>query len=123
MQTLDKSFMFIKSALHLEGSFHSIEEVKKWVTSQNKKINVNVSRIKFEELDQWSFSKETHNLKHHSGKFFSIDGIDVKTNWRSVSHWQQPIINQPHTPPICISARSSSAGRRGRRMRRSGAVL
>lgn len=95
MLALDKSFMFIKSALHLENTFHSIEEVKKWVFSQNQKINVNVSRINFDELDQWSFSNETQNLKHHSGKFFSIDGIDVKTNWNSVSHWQQPIINQP----------------------------
>ena len=95
MQALDKSFMFIKSALHLEGSFHSIEEVKKWVYSQNIKINVNVSRINFEELDQWSFSNETQNLKHHSGKFFTIEGIDVKTNWGNLSHWQQPIINQP----------------------------
>ena len=66
MQALGKSFMFIKSALHLESYFHSIEEVKKWITSQNAKINVNVSRIKFEELDQWSFSKETQNLKHDS---------------------------------------------------------
>lgn len=95
MQALDKSFMFIKSALHLESTFHSIEEVKKWVSSQNEKINVNVSRINFDELDQWSFSSETQNLKHQSGKFFSIDGIDVKTNWGNLSHWQQPIINQP----------------------------
>jgi oxidase EvaA len=87
--------MFIKSALHLDSTFHSIEEVKKWVSSQNEKINVNVSRINFDELDQWSFSNETQNLKHHSGKFFSIDGIDVKTNWGNLSHWQQPIINQP----------------------------
>lgn len=95
MQALDKSFMFIKSALYLESTFHSIEEVKKWVSSQNEKINVNVSRINFDELDQWSFSSETQNLKHQSGKFFSIDGIDVKTNWGNLSHWQQPIINQP----------------------------
>lgn len=95
MQALDKSFMFIKSALHLESTFHSIKEVKKWVSSQNEKINVNVSRINFDELDQWSFSSETQNLKHQSGKFFSIDGIDVKTNWGNLSHWQQPIINQP----------------------------
>lgn len=95
MQTLDKSFMFIKSALHLDGAFHTIEEVKKWVASQNDKIKVNVSRVNFAELDQWSFSDESNNLKHDSGKFFSIDGIDVKTNWGNVSHWQQPIINQP----------------------------
>ena len=37
MQALDKSFMFIKSALHSKSSFHSIEEVKKWVTLQNAK--------------------------------------------------------------------------------------
>lgn len=92
---MDKSFIFIKSALSLESQFHSIEDVKKWVEHQNNKIKVNVSKIAFDELDQWRFSSDTFNLSHQSGKFFSIDGINVNTNWGSISNWQQPIINQP----------------------------
>ena len=95
MQKIDRSFLFIKSALSLDNPFNSLEEIKNWVALQNEKIKVNVTKIAFEELDQWSFSNETLNLRHQSGKFFSIDGIDVKTNWGLVSHWQQPIINQP----------------------------
>ena len=95
MQKIDRSFLFIKSALSLDNPFHSIDEIKNWVALQNEKIKVNVTKIAFEELNQWSFSNETLNLRHQSGKFFSIDGIDVKTNWGLVSNWQQPIINQP----------------------------
>ncbi len=95
MQKIDRSFLFIKSALSLDNPFNSLEEIKNWVALQNEKIKVNVTKIAFEELDQWSFSNENFNLRHQSGKFFSIDGIDVKTNWGLVSNWQQPIINQP----------------------------
>ena len=95
MQKIDRSFLFIKSALSLDNPFHSIDEIKNRVALQNEKIKVNVTKIAFEELEQWSFSNEILNLRHQSGKFFSIDGIDVKTNWGLVSNWQQPIINQP----------------------------
>jgi oxidase EvaA len=34
-------------------------------------------------------------LAHISGKFYSIDGIRVETNYGIKSSWEQPIINQP----------------------------
>ncbi|MCK5360722.1 MAG: NDP-hexose 2,3-dehydratase family protein, partial [Gammaproteobacteria bacterium] len=37
----------------------------------------------------------TSNLRHESGRFFSIEGVEIKTNWGDVAHWQQPIIRQP----------------------------
>ena len=46
-------------------------------------------------MQNWKFEKITGDLVHDSGKFFSIQGIDIKTNWGRVAQWQQPIINQP----------------------------
>ena len=34
-------------------------------------------------------------MRHKSGKFFSIEGIHVKTKTGTVKEWKQPIINQP----------------------------
>jgi oxidase EvaA len=42
-----------------------------------------------------SFEKDTGNLVHQSGRFFRIEGIDVRTNFGPTAHWMQPIINQP----------------------------
>ena len=92
---MELSFLFRKSALTLENRFNGIQEIRDWIYGHNLRNVVRIEKITFEELDQWYFSKESHNLRHKTGKFFSIDGLDVKTNWGEVSHWNQPIINQP----------------------------
>ena len=63
--------------------------------SRKREIPVRIQKIQFSELDKWSFELETGNLKHESGKFFSIIGLDVQTNWGPIDHWTQPIIKQP----------------------------
>lgn len=95
--------LFIKSALTLENQFNNIEQIKEWVYRQNRKNNVNVKKIAFQELEHWGFSDK--NLRHTSGKFFSIDGIRVNTNWGEVNSWDQPIINQPEIGYLGIITR------------------
>jgi oxidase EvaA len=83
----------LRSAFACDGYFFQTKEVIKWLDEQNKAVQVNVNKIPFKELDKWILCNE--NLRHNSGKFFSIDGIRIKTNWGSVQCWDQPIINQP----------------------------
>lgn len=87
------SCLFLRSAFASEGSFLPTSEVIKWLDKQNQEVHVNINRTQFEKLAQWSFDHES--LRHQSGKFFSIDGIRVKTNWGTIPEWDQPIINQP----------------------------
>lgn len=89
------SYHFLKSAFTLKGSFTDTEKVIEWLKIQNDKVQVSINKKQFKALDQWSYNKEIGRLQHSSGQYFSIDGIDVKTNWGNVSQWQQPIINQP----------------------------
>lgn len=86
---------FLKSALELKRSKHTLEELLDWIKVQNKKVHVNVKKIPFEELDHWKFDENKSVLGHATGKFFTIEGINVKTNWGFVPEWSQPIINQP----------------------------
>ena len=49
----------------------------------------------FLEMKKWEFDPVSGNLCHESGKFFSIEGVRVQTNWGNIHEWEQPIINQP----------------------------
>ena len=86
---------FLVSALTLENKFIDTESIRLWVKQQNDEVLVNIHPKKLKEMSKWRVDEATRNLVHESGKFFSITGIDVKTNWGKVPHWQQPIINQP----------------------------
>ena len=87
--------IFLRSALTLDNPFISTFEVEKWIEEKNNEVEVNINEIPFEEMDNWGFDDDKNRLKHKSGRFFSIDGIRVETNWGLVGEWEQPIINQP----------------------------
>lgn len=87
--------LFLQSALTEENPYISTSEVKNWLIKKNSEVHVDVQQIEFSKLDNWKFNSDQSKLVHDSGKFFSIEGINVKTNWREVKEWDQPIINQP----------------------------
>jgi oxidase EvaA len=87
--------LFLKSALSLDNTIYSIEYILKWLKDKNEETKVNVERVHFSQLINWGFDSKNGKLFHNSGKFFSIEGINVQTNWGNVSTWDQPIINQP----------------------------
>ena len=75
------------------GSFMPTEEILAWMKQQNDEVVSNIKQIPISELKGWSYRDD--RIRHDSGKFFSIDGIHIETNYRDVSQWDQPIINQP----------------------------
>ncbi|WP_328646754.1 NDP-hexose 2,3-dehydratase family protein [Amycolatopsis sp. NBC_00348] len=77
---------------------HDTADVTGWLAGRARAHRYQVDRIPFTELDGWSTHPETGNLAHRSGKFFTIEGLDVTVDGGSPSsyrHWQQPIIVQP----------------------------
>jgi len=66
-----------------------------WLEDQRKQTHIQIDKIPFSKLRKWHFHKNTGNLCHESGRFFSIEGAHVRTDWCVVSEWSQPIINQP----------------------------
>jgi dTDP-4-dehydro-6-deoxy-alpha-D-glucopyranose 2,3-dehydratase len=90
---MNRLFLFLKSSLESEGNYISTEKLLGWVATQNKQVKVKVERTRFDELKNWSFSEG--RFRHASGKYFSIDGVRVQTNWSRINEWDQPIINQP----------------------------
>ncbi|GCB35821.1 NDP-hexose 2,3-dehydratase family protein [Bacteroides faecalis] len=83
---------FLISAIS-QGNVISTEKVLVWMKQQNDEVVSNIGQIPLEEVRNWSYRDD--RLRHDSGKFFSIDGIRIATNYLDVSTWDQPIINQP----------------------------
>ncbi len=95
----------LKSALTTKGTI-SISDSLEWLKKRRDLINVEITKISFDELIGWGFQEDTKNLVHDSGRFFSIEGIQVNTNWGPKHKWSQPIINQPEIGILGILAKS-----------------
>jgi len=65
----------------------------KWLAEQNNRVSVRVNKVSFRDMSGWIFADTA--IRHESGRFFSIEGIRINTNWGSIPQWDQPIINQP----------------------------
>lgn len=90
---LGSSFLFLKSSLDSGNSYNTEAEILDWINKQNEEVSMEIEKIPFSKLENWEFRHG--KLQHKSGKFFSVEGIDVVTNYGVPRHWQQPIINQP----------------------------
>lgn len=86
--------MFASSLLTLETPFGTVESLKNWLYQRNHEVQVNIVRKPFSRLNKWNVASDG-SLHHDSGKFFSVIGIDVNTDYGSVKNWSQPIILQP----------------------------
>lgn len=83
------------SSLTKKNCFQSFEEFKIWFAQCNRPDEFKVEQVPITQMECWSFDKHETRLSHVSGRFFSIEGISVKTNFGHVFEWEQPIINQP----------------------------
>lgn len=88
----DAQLDFLVSSLS-HGSFISTQDIIAWMRKQNEDVVSRIQQIPISELKGWSYCND--RIRHDSGKFFSIDGIRIETNYRNTPEWDQPIINQP----------------------------
>ena len=101
----DKGEKFLLSEMSLSNTRHSLEELSGWLKKRNTEVRVNIEKTRFSKLSQWYFEEGTGNLRHDSGKFFSIEGVHVRTNFNRIRQWSQPIINQPEVGILGIIAK------------------
>ncbi|WP_290567869.1 NDP-hexose 2,3-dehydratase family protein [Leeuwenhoekiella sp. UBA6783] len=90
-----KELEFLRSALQSDSEIFSNEQFLEWIKQKNQDVTVNITEVPFKELRKWQVEAHTGNLVHETGKFFSIEGIQVETDFGNVKSWTQPIINQP----------------------------
>ncbi|CCH33149.1 NDP-hexose 2,3-dehydratase family protein [Actinosynnema sp. NPDC047251] len=75
------------------GSLTSTAEFHDWWADRHAAGHFVVERVPFSALREWSFEPGTGNLGHASGRFFTVEGLEIREGGRVVK--AQPIINQP----------------------------
>ncbi|MFE3492760.1 NDP-hexose 2,3-dehydratase family protein [Streptomyces sp. NPDC059169] len=93
------------SALATEGGVMSNEAFHAWFEERQRIHALQVRRIPFGELRGWGFAPGSGNLRHDSGRFFSIEGLRVRSDYGPVRDWCQPIIHQPEIGVLGIAVR------------------
>jgi len=94
-----------RSALAVTGGVTSDADVHRWLDERNTAQRHDVWRIPFQEMSSWAFDPTTGNLGHQSGRFFTVEGLQVDTDYGPIPHWSQPIVNQPEIGILGIVVR------------------
>ena len=84
----------IHSLLTTDNPINSTDSLRQWIEQRNHEVKVDVQLIPFTEMVGWHVASDG-SLRHDSGRFFSIQGIHVETDYGTKHIWDQPIINQP----------------------------
>ncbi|WP_019872032.1 NDP-hexose 2,3-dehydratase family protein [Salinispora oceanensis] len=88
-----------------EGFALRTDEVADWLAGRARAHHFRVKRIGLSDLDGWFFATDTGNLHHHTGRFFSVEGLAVSRSEGVIRQWQQPIIRQPEVGILGILAK------------------
>lgn len=91
----DLSRRIARSALAADGAVMTTAEFDTWFADRVRAARQEVVPIPFAELRGWRFAGGTGNLVHDSGRFFSVEGLVVASDYGPVPTWSQPIVNQP----------------------------
>lgn len=83
---------FFHSALEKNNILQNLNQI---ITSVSNSRSLLVKGIDFQSMRGWYIDQDTSNIVHSTGKFFKIEGAQVKTNFYETFAWDQPIINQP----------------------------
>ena len=84
----------ISSLLTTYNPFNSTEDIRNWITRRNREVLVDIELIPFSAMKGWYVDAEG-SLRHETGRFFSVQGIHVETDFGTNPSWDQPIILQP----------------------------
>ncbi|MDT0610820.1 NDP-hexose 2,3-dehydratase family protein [Streptomyces lancefieldiae] len=77
------------------GPDRSLDEFHSWWKELTERSAFRVERIPFADLRRWRMDPGTGDIRHDSGRFFTVEGLRVHSERGPVHSWSQPIINQP----------------------------
>jgi oxidase EvaA len=79
--------------------------VHAWLAETARDCWMRVEPVALADLAGWRIEPDTGNLRHHTGRFFSVESVAVERPGAPVPAWSQPIINQPEIGILGIVVR------------------
>ncbi|MEV3993752.1 NDP-hexose 2,3-dehydratase family protein [Streptomyces sp. NPDC049837] len=95
----------LASARTPDSTAMPLDRVVPWLAERARVGRFQVRPVPFADLRGWYFDREDGNLRHESGRFFSVEGLHVRTDHTGGDGWRQPIIVQPEIGLLGIVAR------------------
>jgi dTDP-4-dehydro-6-deoxy-alpha-D-glucopyranose 2,3-dehydratase len=83
---------FAESARTVPG----LARFERTVRDTRERVRTVTETVPLDRLDSWNYDEDTGFIAHESGRFFSVEGLQVESQG-SLTGWGQPIINQPET--------------------------
>lgn len=80
-------------------------DVVAWVGQRRKAHRFSVRQVPLDALEDWRVDPETGNLRHATGRFFSVEGLRVRASYPAAAIFHQPIVNQPEIGILGILAK------------------
>ncbi|MEU5050263.1 NDP-hexose 2,3-dehydratase family protein [Streptomyces sp. NPDC021096] len=71
------------------------QEFLAWFERRVHATSCSVDRIPLAQMRSWHLDASSGNIRHSSGRFFTIEGLHTRTTHGTVPEWSQPIICQP----------------------------
>jgi oxidase EvaA len=88
---------------HLAGADDGeLQRVLAWLADFKTATRMDVRRVKLSELDGWICDRES--IRHESGRFFQIVGVNVAAESREIGAWSQPMFAPSHAGHIAFLA-------------------
>ncbi|MEU2684806.1 NDP-hexose 2,3-dehydratase family protein [Streptomyces hygroscopicus] len=92
------------SAAAQDSPVFPLDRVDTWLAARSAET-FRVSRVPFDDLDNWCFEPGSGNLRHRTGRFFSIEGLRTPADGPDASEAFQPVIVQPEIGTLGILVR------------------
>lgn len=90
----------------LKLSLHTDKKVERWIDARLAAADLKVGTRSLMGMNGWQVEEETGNIRHDSGRFFSITGAYVRHRTRAGElEWDQPFIDQAEIGILGILAK------------------
>jgi oxidase EvaA len=69
---------------------HTLDEIISWFTRLKTRYELDVTRIPLDEVRLWDQTE--YEIRHETGRYFSVIAVSVQAGNREVTHWTQPLL-------------------------------
>lgn len=84
-----------ESVLARDSTLTPLATFHDWFAGVAERVYTEATRIPLDDIEGWHTDPVTGNIGHRSGKFFTVEGLEVRAPGEALPRWSQPIIHQP----------------------------